>query len=247
MNSQITIPSEKGDVEAHFSMPDGSGKYPCLVLIEEIWGVNNHIKDVANRFAKEGFIVIAPELLPEGLLEKLTPQFQKDMFDPEKRHAAQPKLREAMAPMQQPEYALGTIEKLKACVDYLIAHAQGNGKVGSLGFCFGGTYSMQLAIHDPRLDACVVFYGHTPDPVEMVKGLACPVLEFHGQHDANIMPTLPKLEAAMEEYDKDFQLVVYPDAGHAFFNDTNERAYRKTDAEDAWNKSLAFLHKYLET
>ena len=246
MQSDITIPFESGAVTAHLALPEGSGKYPCLIVIEEIWGVNDHMKDVANRYAQEGFIVLSPELLPEGLLQQLTPDLMKDLFDPEKRHEVQPKLRAAMAPIMQPEYSKETITKLRACVDYLIAHAQGNGKVGVLGFCFGGTYSMQLSISDPRIDACVVFYGQTPDPVDQVKALACPVLELHGEKDANIVPTLPKLEAAMKEYDKDFELIVYPGAGHAFFNDTNPLAYNAQAAQDAWNKSLAFLHKHLE-
>jgi carboxymethylenebutenolidase len=246
MDTDITIPSESGAVMAHLALPEGSGKYPCLVLIEEIWGVNEHIKDLANRFAKEGFIVLAPELLPEGLLEQLTPDLMAGLFDPEKRNEVQPKLRAAMQPIQQPDYAKATVAKLKACMDYLIAHAQSNGKVGSLGFCFGGTYSLQLAINDPRLDACVVFYGHAPDPIDQVANIGCPVLDMYGEKDANIVSSMPALEAAMKEHGKDFQAICYPGVGHAFFNDTNPRAYDEHSASDAWNKSLSFLHKYLE-
>jgi len=246
MSADISIETERGTCTAHLALPQGEGKYPALVLIEEIWGVDAHIKDVAERFAREGFIVLAPELLPEGTLERMTPQIKLDLFDPEKREKVQPVLREAMAPISQPEYAHEAIAKLRACVDYLVAHAQSNGKVGSIGFCFGGTYSLQLAIHDPRLDACIVFYGQVPDPLDQVAAIACPVLDFAGERDERVMEKIHDLEAAMKEHDKDFELVVYPMVGHAFFNDTNARTYDESVARDAWGRSLSFLHKHLE-
>lgn len=246
MSADISIETESGACAAHLALPEGAGKYPGLILIEEIWGVDGHIKDVAERFAREGFIVLAPELLPEGTLQKMTPQVKVDLFDPEKREKVQPILRDAMAPISQPEFAKETVDKLRACVDYLVAHAQSNGKVGSLGFCFGGTYSLQLAINDPRLDACVVFYGQVPDPVDQVASIACPVLDFAGEKDERVVARLPELEAAMKEHDHDFELHVYPNVGHAFFNDTNPRTYDAKVAADAWEKSLAFLHKHLE-
>jgi carboxymethylenebutenolidase len=248
MESDITIETEHGTVAAHLALPKGDGKYPCLVLIEEIWGVDAHMKDVAARFAREGFIVLAPELLPDETLAVVMgdPQLKIDLFTPEKREKMQPILRDAMAPMSQPAFATDTVSKLRACVDYLVAHGQSNGKVGSLGFCFGGTYSLQLAINDPRLDACVVFYGQAPDPLDQVAGIACPVLDFAPEKDERVMAKIHDLEAAMKEHDKDFELVVYPNVGHAFFNDTNPLTYDEKTATDAWNKSLAFLHKYLE-
>src|ERR1700727_2933253 len=132
MNADITIETEHGVCAAHLALPEGTGKYPCLILIEEIWGVDAHMKDVAQRFAKEGFIVLAPELLPEETLAVVLgdPQLKIDLFTPEKREKMQPILRDAMAPMSQPEFAKETIDKLRACVDYLVSHSQSNGKVG---------------------------------------------------------------------------------------------------------------------
>jgi len=248
MSTDISIETEHGTCTAHLALPEGSGRYPGLILIEEIWGVDAHMKDVAERFAREGFIVLAPELLPESTLSLVLndPQLKIDLFTPEKREKLQPVLREAMAPMQQPEFAQATIAKLRACVDYLVAHAQSNGKIGSLGFCFGGTYSLQLAINDPRLDACVVFYGQAPDPIDQVAAIACPVLDFAPEKDERVMAKIHDIEAAMKEHDKDFKLVIYPNVGHAFFNDTNPRTYNEETARDAWDKSLSFLHKHLE-
>ncbi|HEV3245208.1 MAG TPA: dienelactone hydrolase family protein [Candidatus Paceibacterota bacterium] len=246
MSTDISIDTERGASAAHLALPEGTGRYPGLVLIEEVWGVDAHIKDVAERFAREGFIVLAPELLPEGVLATMTPQVKLDLFDPEKREKVQPILREAMAPISQPDFAAGAIAKLRACVDYLVAHAQSNGKVGSLGFCFGGSYSLHLAMNDPRLDACVVFYGMPPEPVDQVASIACPVLMFNGEKDERIIAKLPEFEAAMKEHDQEFESIVYPGVGHAFFNDTNPRSYNEKAARGAWDKSLAFLHKYLE-
>jgi carboxymethylenebutenolidase len=233
----------KGRVPAYFSAPDAAGKFPGLILIEEIWGVNEHIKSVCDRFAAEGFVVLSPELLPEGVLAQLTPELTAGLFDPEKRNEVQPKLREAMGPVFQPEFAGGAVEKLKACVDFLLADSRVNGNIGVLGFCFGGTYSFQLAIHDARVKAAVPFYGQPPEPLDSVASIQCPVLNFNGAHDERIMAKIPALEDAMKKHGKDYMGVVYPDAGHAFFNDTNPYAYKAADAKDAWEKSLAFLKK----
>lgn len=230
---------------AYHSFPDGDGTHPGLILIEEIWGVNDHIKSVADRFAKEGYSVIAPELLPAGVLEKLTPQINKDLFDPEKRHATQPILREAMQPMLQPEYAKATIETLKACVDYVRADAHvAKEKIAVLGFCFGGTYAFHLAANDERIAAAVPFYGRPPSPDE-ISNINGPILAFYGEKDTDLMQSLPKLKDDMLKNGIGFEAVTYPAAGHAFFNDTNERAYVPEAAQDAWNRTLAFLRQSL--
>lgn len=238
MNKTISV----GGATAYHSYPDSGAKHPALIVIEEIWGVNDHIKNVADRFAAEGYSVLAPELLPKGLLEMLTPQIQKDLFDPVKRNEVQPKLREAMQPIQQPEYAKGTVATLKACVDYLLADEHADGNIAVLGFCFGGTYSFHLAAQDARIKAAVPFYGHAPQDDELAK-IGCPVLALYGEHDENLMKDLPRLKEAMQKLGKDFEAVVYPNCGHAFFNDTNAHAYNAEAAKDARDKTLAFLKK----
>jgi carboxymethylenebutenolidase len=229
----------------YHTYPDDGQKHPGLIVIEEIWGVNDHVKSVADRFAQAGFSVLSPELLPQGLLDMLTPQIQKDLFDPEKRNAIQPKLREAMAPIQQPQYAQDAIATLKACVDYLLEDKGVSGSVAVLGFCFGGSYSFHLAAHDARIKAGVPFYGHAPSDEE-IANIGCPVLAFYGDQDANLIQSLPKLKDDMQKHGKQFEAVVYEGAGHAFFNDSNPHAYRADNARDAWDKTLAFLAKHLE-
>lgn len=230
-------------VPAYHTYPEDGEKHPGLILIEEIWGVNAHIRSVADRFATAGFSVVAPELLPKGLLEALTPELHEDLFDPEKRAAAQPILREAMQPMEQPEYATTTIGTLKACVDYLLADSGVNGAVAVLGFCFGGSYSFHLAAHDDRIRAAVPLYGHEPAEDEIPK-ISCPILAFYGSEDAGVMTGLPKLKEDMAKNGKQFEAIVYEGAGHAFFNDTNARMYKPEFAKDAWEKALAFLQEH---
>jgi carboxymethylenebutenolidase len=241
MEKMIELTSKK--VFPTFLMtPDDKKKYPGLIVIEEIWGLNDHIKDVAKRFAKEGYIVLSPELLSEtGITEKADQSLLEQVKNPATRDEAQKKLRVLFAPLQSPEFAESAIAKLKVCVDYLFAHKQVNSNVGVLGFCFGGTYAYALAAVDSRIKAAVPFYGHAPEPHEEIKGIQCPVLAFYGEQDEGLMSTLPEVKKAMKKYGKDFEAVVYSNTGHAFFNDTNPNRYNKKATEDAWKKSLKFL------
>ena len=236
MKKEITI----NNAPAYHSYPDDGKLHPGLILIEDIWGVGDHIKSVADRFAAEGYSVLAPEILPPGLLEVLTPELRHDISDPEKRNEAQPKLRAAMQPVMQPEYAVTALATLEAGVDYLLADPHVNGTVGVVGFCFGGTYTFHLAAHDARIKAAIPFYGQAPTEEE-IPNITCPVLALYGDQDVNLMQTLPALKENMKKNNKSFEPIVYPGAGHAFFNDTNKHAYNAPAATDAWAKATAFL------
>jgi carboxymethylenebutenolidase len=232
------------NTNAYHSYPDDGGKHPGLILIEEIWGVNDHIKSVADRLAAEGYSVLAPELLPENWVKFVTPELQQDFFNPKKRDQIQPEVREAMGPIYQPEFANKAIEVLKSCVDFLLSHESVNGKVGVIGFCFGGTYSFHLSAHDARIKAAVPFYGQPPSDEE-IPNIQCPILAFYGDQDERLMITLPKLKEDMKKAGKDFEAVVYSGTGHAFFNDTNSRTYNAEYAKEAWSKATLFLKKNL--
>jgi len=136
------------------------------------------------------------------------------------------------------------LAELKACVDYLAADPHTNGKIAVLGFCFGGTYAFHLATQDSRILAAVPFYGQPPMPDEISK-ISVPILAFYGDEDERLIETLPKLREDMKARNKQFEAIVYPNAGHAFFNDTNKNRYRAEPARDSWEKSLAFLKKNL--
>jgi carboxymethylenebutenolidase len=246
MNRTISVPFSK-NFSAYLSAPDDKAKHPGLIVIHEVWGLKDHIKDVADRFAKEGYVALAPDLLSEtGITEKIDQSILKEIMNPATRDEAQKKMRAAMTPIMQPEFGKNTIEKLKACIDYLLNNNQVNGQVAVVGFCFGGTFAYALAAADNRLQAVVPFYGQSLNPLERVQTISCPIQAFYGEKDQNLISQLPELENKMKEYGKDFQYKVYPNTGHAFFNDTNPVTYNKKAAQDAWAATLAFLEQSLE-
>ncbi len=219
---------------------------PAIILIHEIWGLNNNIRDVANRLCEAGYTVLAPDLLKSTPVENaLTPELITDMHIPEKKDETQKKIRAALTPTQSPEFGQQMIEKLQTCFSFLLNHPQVNGSIGIIGFCFGGTYSYALAVHQPKLKAAVVFYGQPPQPLDLIETINCPILSFTGEQDTNLMKQLPSIKKKMKEFQKSFQSIVYPNAGHAFFNDTNLRMYYKDAANDAWKKTKQFLSNNL--
>ncbi len=233
-------------VEAYRAEPVGPLK-GALILIQEIWGLVDHIKDVSDRFAAQGYLVVSPDLLSSvGVTPEIGTELLAAMNHPDDavRNAAQPRLREAFSGTRSPEFAAGAVAKLVKVVDALEAEPGVDGRIAVLGFCFGGTYSFALAAADPRVKAVVPFYGSAPSPEDIAK-IHAPVLAFYGQHDERLIDALPEVEAAMSDAGVDFQRVVYPDAGHAFFNDTNVHAYNAADAADAWTRANAFLAAHL--
>ena len=214
-----------------------------IVLIHEIWGLLPHITVIADRFAAEGYVVLAPDLFSGvGVTPEIGQELHALMADPddERRAAAQPRMREAMAPIRAPEFAASAIGQLRKVVDALVAEPGVDGRIAVVGFCFGGTYSFALAASDNRIRAAVPFYGSAPAPESIAK-IGCPVLALYGAHDPALIDALPEVRSTMAAAGVDFTDHVYPDAGHAFFNDTNPRTYRPEEAEDAWDRTLAFL------
>ncbi|HVX58612.1 MAG TPA: dienelactone hydrolase family protein, partial [Candidatus Saccharimonadales bacterium] len=133
---------------------------PAVILIHEVWGLSDHIKDVADRFCREGYEVIAPDLMANTDMTKvIKPELQKVIFDPVKRLEHQVEIRAMMAPLGAPGFADETIAKLKTVFEYL-ENDQHVGKIFVVGFCFGGTYAFGLAVNKKGLAGAVPFYGH---------------------------------------------------------------------------------------
>lgn len=242
----VSIPFGDTFFDSYFSYPDDGQKHPAVLLIHEVWGLTDHIKDVANRFTREGYVVLAPDLLSHtGITNEIDQSIMAEIHNPETRAEAQKKMREAMTPLSVPSFGEETLAKLKVCLDYLEANEHVDRHLFAVGFCFGGTYVYSLLTKDARLTAAVPFYGHAPEDKEVLKNIACPVLSFYGQKDEHLMKQLPQLEETMFSFEKNFRAVVYPQTGHAFFNDTNPVTYNKDAADDAWAKTLAFLEEQL--
>jgi carboxymethylenebutenolidase len=237
----MEIKSPVGTFEADYFKPTSGGAHIGIIIIHEIWGLNDQIRGVAQRFAAAGYATLAVDILSNtGVLEKIEPHWHADLWNAEKRAEIQPKMREATAPIYSPDYGKRAVEELKSAFQFL--KNEGCGKVGVLGFCFGGTYSYALAVHEPELAFAIPFYGRGPE-LQDVSTIKCPILAFYGGKDEALMQALPALKEKMQQEGKVFDAHVYPNAGHAFFNEQNPATYVQDDAEDAWKKIIAFLNQ----
>jgi carboxymethylenebutenolidase len=221
----IKYPGETGDVLAHFAKPKGNAKLPGVIVIHEIWGLVDHIKDVARRIASEGFLAIAPDALTPlgGTPEDAT---------------------EARSVIQKLD-SQETIKNFIAAVKYLKTHPQSTGKVGCTGFCWGGGATNQLAVNSPDLRAAAPFYGRQPAPEDVSK-IKAPLLLHYAGLDERINKGIPEFEAALKKASIDYKIFIYEGAEHAFFNDTGPR-YHKEAANLAWERTIAFFKQKLQT
>jgi carboxymethylenebutenolidase len=212
-----------GDVSGELFEPSGTGKAPALVLIQEWWGVNEHMRSIGERLAKEGFLVVMPDLY-HGKIAK--------------------DAGEAGALMMELD-TLKAVKEIGGAATFVKAHARGNGKVGVIGFCMGGALSFAAACHVEGLSAVVPFYGIPPADKVDYKNVTAPILAHFGKNDD--FATVAKAEAIKAQLDalgKPMQLEVY-DAGHAFVNDARPEAYDEKSAKLAWQRSVDFLKKHL--
>jgi carboxymethylenebutenolidase len=244
MGTMITVDVDGGTIPAYRVEPTGTLR-GALIVIHEIWGLVDHIKTVADRFAAEGYLVIAPDILSHGgVTPEVGAEISRLMFSgtEEERAEAQPLMREKMAPARSPEYGAWAVGALTGVVDYLVRQPDVDGRLAVVGFCFGGTYSFALAAADPRIRSAIPFYGQPPETADLAR-IQCPVLALYGETDANLIATLPDVTARMNDAGVDFASHVYEGAGHAFFNDTNPVMYRPDVAADAWTRTITFLRE----
>jgi carboxymethylenebutenolidase len=241
---------------------------PGVVLVQELWGVDAHIRDVAGRLAAAGYAVLAPDLYSEGgafppplvpervervkrFLESVPPQAWGGLGDatgreqvllgvPAAERGALGETLAAMFPADRSARMQAWSRDLAGAAGFLRqATAVRGRRVGALGFCLGGAVAAGVAAEDPALAAAVVFYGQPPDAGQIAR-LACPVQGHFGADDARLVAQLPAFEQAMRGAGKALELHVYAGAPHAFFNDTR-RSYRPEAAREAWARTLAFL------
>lgn len=235
MNSGVSMEIESSMVEfqggnplrktlGFLARPTQSGKYPAVIVIHEIWGLDEHIKDVANRLAREGYVALAVDLFDRKIVSKLE----------EGREVRQTLTEEKiLGDLNGGFNYLKTLEYVKPS------------RIGSIGFCMGGGLSLQLACRNPELAAAVIFYGRNPTPIDLVQNIRCPILCNYAGADMSITEQdIELLKQALVKYRKKFDIKVYPGASHAFFNDTRER-YDPEAAKDSWERTLKFFNKYL--
>jgi len=211
-------------MSGYLARPTGGRKHPAVIVIHENRGLNSHIQDVARRLAVEGFLALAPDMLsPSGG----TP--------PDEAKAI-----ELIGKLDAAE----TAARLTATVPFLAGHAESNGKVGVVGFCWGGGLVNRLAAAGTSLNAAVAYYG-MQIPAADVPKITAPLLLHYGSLDQRINAGIADYETALKANKKPYELYIYEGANHAFNNDTNAARYNKEAATLAWGRTLAFFKKYL--
>jgi carboxymethylenebutenolidase len=230
LTHNVTFEGKAGPVSGYLVRPVKAGQYPGLLVIHENRGLDDHVRDVTRRFAKEGYVALAPDFLSrQGGTMKTNP-----------KGTGLPNIRE-LAPSQ------GVVEDAEAGIRYLrVLPDVRRDRMGVVGFCWGGGMAFITATQARDLKAVVVYYGASPSPLDLVKDIRAPVLANYGEKDPNINKGIPDTEAAMKKYNKVYDYKIYPGAQHAFNNDTNPERYDAKAAKEAWERTMEFFKKNLK-
>ena len=227
--AEQTVSFKSGDetVNGFLVTPEGKGPFPAVIVIHEWWGLDDWVKGQARALAKEGYVALAVDLY-RG----------KDTNKQEEAHQLMMGL--------PPDRA---IRDLKGAYSYLGSRADvKKDRIGAIGWCMGGMYSLALATEEPGLAAVVAYYGAPPTDAAALAKIKAPVLGNYGAEDKGPSPEQVKaFEAAMKKAGKTVDIKIYPGAGHAFANPNNPwGGYREAAAKDAWSRTAAFFAKYLK-
>jgi len=222
-----TVSYKSGDetVTGMMYQPAGKGRFPAIAVIHEWWGLNDWVKEQASKLADQGYVTLAVDLY-RG----------KVAATPDEAHELSRGLPQDRADRD-----------LLAAADYLRSLKNVDPeRVASIGWCMGGGYSLDLALEDPRLAATVINYGHLVTSVDSMKKIHASILGIFGGQDRGIpVADVRSFEQQMKQLGKPIEIVIFPDAGHAFENPNNKTGYRAEDAAEAWAKTVAFLERTL--
>lgn len=220
----VEFSSNGGTTTGYLAIPE-KGNGPGVVVIQEWWGLVDHIKDICDRLAAEGYVALAPDLY-HGKTTKSPDEAGKLMM------ALQ---------IDQTE------KDLRGAVDYLLNHDATTGnKVGIVGFCMGGALALYAASKNPNIGACVVFYGGHPKVKPDLPKLQAPVLGIYAERDTFVTPaSVRELERQLKELGKPVEVHIYPNVDHAFFNDQRPEVYDEKAAQDGWRRTIQFFATHL--
>lgn len=226
MAGQMVEFSSNGGTASGYLATPADGKGPGVIVIQEWWGLVDHIKDICDRFAAEGYVALAPDLY-----------HGKSASSPDEAG----KLMMAMR-IDQAE------KDLRGASQYLLnSEATTGDKVGTVGYCMGGALSLYAATKNPQVGACVIFYGGHPSVKPDLPNLQAPVLGLYAQRDGFVTPeSVRKLEQELKELGKSAEIHIYPNADHGFFNDQRPEVYDPQVAQDAWQRVLNFFGEHLK-
>ena len=220
----VTFPSSADTTPGYLARPSDTNKHPAIVVIQEWWGLVPHIKDVVERFAREGFVALAPDLYHGEIAE-----------EPDQARKLAMALDRARA-----------VQEISAAAAYLKSlDATYPKKIGVVGWCMGGGLSLSTAASSSDIGAVVAFYGRPLDANDTAK-LRVPVLGLYAEKDHGI-PTeaVGAFENELKQNNITHSIHIYPGTEHAFFNETRPQIYDAAAAKDAWGKTLAWFRKYL--
>ena len=215
-----------GSVKGHLAKPAGKGPWAAVIVIHEWWGLDAQTKSIADRFAQEGYLAFAPDLYHGELAQ---------LGDGET----------AMKLVQK--YGANAGLDLQSLFDALKSQPDCNGKIGSVGFCFGGRMSLALSLSRP-VDAVCTFYGGGMQNIfdQLRTNLKAPVLGLFGDADVSIpIGTVEEFDKLLDDVSVEHEVVIYPNSGHAFFRDSDKSAYVPEAAKDAWERVKKFFKKNL--
>jgi carboxymethylenebutenolidase len=222
MGDIVTFPSNGGTAEGYLARPV-SGKGPGVIVIQEWWGLNNNIKGIADRFAAEGYLALAPDLY-HGKVTAEPDEAGKLMMELKMEEAA---------------------KDMSGAVDFLRNHENGTGKVGSVGFCMGGRLSLFVSTMK-RIDATVIYYGVMMGEQPDITKLQGPVLGHYAGNDAWITEDAVRgLEQKLKDAGKSVEFHIYTGAQHGFFNDTRPEAHDPAASKTTWERTLGFYKQHL--
>ncbi len=222
MAETVTVGSTPG----YMARPAGKGPWPTVIVIQEWWGLDEQTKSIADRVAGLGYLAFAPDLF-HGESAKLG--------DSER----------ASALIQK--YGAGAPSELQGAYDALKKHPDCNGKVASMGFCFGGRMSLALGLGRPLNAVCMFYGGGMQQLFDQLNKLRSPVLGLFGDRDQSIpVGTVEQLDKLLDQIGAEHEVVVYPNSGHAFFRDRDPSTYKPEAAKDAWERVVKFFSKHLK-
>lgn len=226
----ITYPGATGEIKAYKVRPAGAGQLPAVIVIHANRGLWPHFKDVARKLALGGYLALAPDMLsPAGG----TPE-QGESRGPEGDAAL-----EALSKIPSADVE----SNLVAAVNFLKSHPESTGKVGAIGFCWGGGHALSLAVNTPDLDAAVAYYGSQPQ--DGFAKIEAPMLLHYAADDPRLVKGIPPFVEQMEAHDKAYELYIYPGTRHAFNQDNRPDRYDAEAANLAWSRTLDFFAGHL--
>jgi len=234
---EVKIPVADGEIPAYRAMPAKKGSFPVVLVVQEIFGVHEHIRDVCRRFGKLGYLAVAPELYArQGDVSKMT------------------NINEIISQVVSKVPDAQVMSDLDATVAWAGKSSQGDtSRLGITGFCWGGRIVWLYAAHNPKLKAGVAWYGrlvgqsdelHPKNPIDLVPSLKAPVLGLYGGSDPGIpVETVEQMRSALKAANSPSDIIVYPDTPHGFHADYRP-SYRPQQAQDGWRRLQEWFKKY---